>query len=204
MYNVNKDRSEGSADSDRIRHRSRSNTLNMALQSSPAEELLVAPRAPFLGSSSRSPSYASSPQRELPGFDFNAPPRPSRSRAATNDSITRPILSRVPTNIETTVRPTPSYTFRNRATSGADIFSDPEDANDTPDLSYDGETSSSLGASVALTSISRETSYSTLDNPAAMLAKMKPPPPPSRGSKPPPPPPPMKRSALSSSQVPRV
>ena len=203
MYDADRDRFEGSPDNDRARHRSRSNTLSMALQSLPADELLVAPRAPFLGSSSRTPSYASSPQKELPGFDFNGPPKPPRSRAATKDSITRPILSRAFTNNETPARQPTSYPSRNRATSGADIFSDPDDANDVPDLSYDGETSSSPVALSTLTSISRNTSYSTLDNPSAMLAKMKPPPP-SRASKPPPPPPPMKRSALSSSQIPRV
>lgn len=166
------------------------------------DDTLTAPRAPFLGS--RTSSYTSSPQKELPGFDFNGPPRPPRSRAGTNDSLGRPGISRAGTAIDSPVRQTPTYVLRSRAASGADVFSDPEDGSDVPELSYDGELSSSPVTSSGLASLSRNTSYSALDNPTGLLAKVRPPPPPSRSSKPPPPPPPMKRSALSSSQIPRV
>lgn len=175
-----------------------------------AAEPFATPRPPFLGPGSRTPSYTSSPQRELPGFDFIPT---TRSRASTNDSLNRPIINRVPIaqpDLPTRRPPVSTTHFnvpRSRATSNADVFSDPEDGNDMPDLAHDGDMSSSPVTSSGAGMSSRSASSSALDtnNPAGMLAKVRPPQPQSsRATKPPPPPPPMKRSALSSSQIPRV
>ncbi|KAG9587155.1 hypothetical protein KCV04_g22016, partial [Aureobasidium melanogenum] len=83
--------------------------------------------------------------------------------------------------------------------ANSDVFGDQDDYTLDNDRYFD-EHSASPASYSAAPSFSRSASWSQQDGGAKKLAP--PPPPPSRAKKPPPPPP-MKRSALSSSDVPR-
>lgn len=168
-----------------------------------------APPAPAFRNGSRTASgsstpYSSSPLRENPGFDL--PLKPSLSRQTTNDQqLPR---SRLPSIDPSTVRSATPFRRTRPSTPRADGSADHDEEAYFPSDSL--TRSSSPATSVSQGTMSRSTSYSTLESagaPGAGAPKAKkapPPPPPSRGTKPPPPPPPMKRSALSSSVVPTV
>lgn len=183
--------------------RSRSDTAHSyADRFNPVEEEppIPEPKARIGAIRQTSGSAASSPRRELPGFDFSG--RPANSRQSTFEGPLRvqrdasPLgglrLSRAPTEPFSNrpqlrpVQPPPPVSS----------FVDNED-------DFQGSSSPARSASPAAsyTSVgSRTASYSTSDNPLARKAPP-PPPPPSRSKKPPPPPP-MKRSTLSTSEVP--
>jgi len=199
-------------------NRSRSSTLDRfrAAQNAEDEELPPPPPRPFR---SHANSNASSPGRELPGFDWN--PRNALSRTTTAESVTapRPNLSRNITADSASLlrQPTPLRAIRPRQASASDVFSDPTDdaISSSPDKYWENERSSSPATSVTgagsySSSLSRNTSWeggsskgfgaSVSGNVAGLQnKKAPPPPPPSRSTKPGPPPPPPKRSALGTS-----
>ncbi|KAG8532184.1 uncharacterized protein KY384_003824 [Bacidia gigantensis] len=138
--------------------------------------------------------------------------RPTVPRAATfegprqlqrDDSpVTAHRVARVPSD-NITVKPQRDrlQALATREFEQNDRFSDPSDEStfyESPDRPWRGR-SASPATSVG-SNISRQPSYSALDN-VSKAKKAPPPPPPSRAKKPPPPPPPMKRSALSNTPV---
>lgn len=176
--------------------RSRSNTatslgdrFNRIVEEEPLE--------PSVRPSSRIPSGQSSPRREMPGFDLPARPH---ANSRTNSGFEGPTslrdgspgdmprLSRVPTepgHIQGARSNLRSISTQ-RQMSG-DVFGDDGESvtSETPSSYLEPHRQPSFGA-------------------AAMESgkKAAPPPPPSRSKKPPPPPP-LKRSALSTSELPR-
>lgn len=198
-------------------NRSRSSTLDRfrAAETLEEEDLPPPPPRPFR---SHANSNASSPGRELPGFDWT--PRNALSRTTTAESTTpaRPNLGRNATADSATLfrQPTPLRAIRPRQSSASDVFSDPVDdgISSSPDKYWENERSSSPATSVTgagsySSSLSRNTSWengsakgfgaSVSGNVAGLQSKKAPPPPPpSRNTKPAPPPPP-KRSALGTS-----
>lgn len=178
--------------------RSRASSINDRFNTIDEDEPLPAPRRPTI--SSRVPSGANSPMKELPGFDL--PTRPSiRSASSTgfegpmssSYNATRsespanmPRLTRVPTEPSTLLGARSNL----RITKSRDNSQPPSEgvfADDASEYSrYDEQ-------------LQRTASYG---QDGGMAKKAPPPPPPSRASKPKPPPPPMKRSALSTSEVP--
>ena len=150
--------------------------------------------------SSRTVSGQNSPRREMPGSDL--PIRPTMSgnnssfegptslgREASIPAASRPSLIHVPTD------PSQLYGARNglrqtsRGERGADVFGDEYSDSSEPTSAVDSARSVSW-------------SMSAQDGPNGLARKAPPPPPPSRAKKPPPPPP-VKRSALSTSEIPR-
>jgi len=180
---------------------------------------------PSFSSRSRAGSNQSSPRRELPGFDL--PTRPSirtntfeggasyqSSRDASPAAMTR--LSRIPTDgsmgaLIAGLRPT------KRTDSAGDVFGDPDfdraedERSVSPAGSYDSRGGHGQFSRSASWSVQQNSGYSNggsygggQQNDDGLRKKVAPPPPPpNRAKKPPPPPPPMKRSALSSSELPR-
>ena len=178
--------------------RSRTNSVSDRFSRIAEDEGLDPPR-PII--SSRSASGQNSPRRELPGFDLPSCPAAQRSAsgfegptslARDHSPAAPPRLSRVPTE------PTQLIGARQRLreTNGANgSYSNGVFADDASNYS-ESPTGSEL---------SRTTSWSVggNDGSSTTTKRAPPPPPPSRATKPKPPPPPMKRSALSTSEVPR-
>lgn len=188
--------------------RSRASSVNDRFGRIDEDEPLEPPPRPTI--SSRVPSGANSPRKELAGFDL--PVRINNTRSTSTPGLNSfegptqlradspagmPRLSRVPTE--------PSYLVGARsnlritksreaqAYGGGDVFGDDQsDYSDSP--------------STAFNEHHRTTSWSTMaqdgGSQAATAGKKAPPPPPPSRAKKPPPPPPMKRSALSTSEVP--
>lgn len=176
--------------------RSRQNTLSRVPTHGTIDEdeTLQAPVAPFR-ISSRPGSGANSPRNELPGYDFgggSVARATPLSRATTNESIV-------------------AHRGNLRPVKRQEVFSDGQDetgSNSSGDGYMDRAdspaTTYSQGGASGL--ISRNGSWSTLDERAKLAKKAAPPPPPpSRSTKPkPPPPPPMKRNAVSSGAAPTL
>lgn len=198
--------------------RSRSNTGNSASFRQIDEDEPVHDFRPPIRA--RAPSGTNSPRRELPGFDLPIRPSarfegPSSLNSRDPSPMSMPRLSRVPTDSSISLRQGLRPTKRNDS-ANSDVFGDQDDYTLDNDR-YADERSASPGSYSAAPSFSRSASWSQQDGGAKKLAP--PPPPPSRyvcsdvclnclltfdaRAKKPPPPPPMKRSALSSSDVPR-
>ena len=188
--------------------RSRASSINDRFSRIAEDEGLEPPRRPTI--SSRSASGHNSPARELPGFDL--PVRPPVQRSASGfegptslrdqSPVAAPRLSRVPTEPTHLIGARNGLRVTKRETNGIGMngnYSNGVFADDASDY-----TQSPTG-----TELSRTTSWSMNgndgSNAAAMSKRGPPPPPPSRSTKPKaaPPPLPMKRSALSTSEVPR-
>ncbi|KAG9641639.1 BAR-domain-containing protein, partial [Aureobasidium melanogenum] len=181
--------------------RSRSNTGNSASFRQIDEDEPVHDFRPPIRA--RAPSGTNSPRRELPGFDLPTRPSarfegPSSLNSRDPSPMSMPRLSRVPTDSSISLRQGLRPTKRNDS-ANSDVFGDQDDYTFDNDR-YADERSASPASYSAAPSFSRSASWSQQDGGAKKLAP--PPPPPSRAKKPPPPPP-MKRSALSSSDVPR-
>lgn len=185
--------------------RSRSNTGNSASFRQIDEDEPVHDFRPPIRA--RAPSGTNSPRRELPGFDLpvrssNRFEGPSSLNSRDASPVAMPRLSRVPTDSSVSLRQGIRSNKRNDS-ANSDVFGDQDDYaldNGHNDRYYADEQRSVSPASYsAAPSFSRSASWSQQDGGAKKLA---PPPPPSRAKKPPPPPP-MKRSALSSSDIPR-
>lgn len=169
------------------------------------DEGLEPPPRPTI--SSRVASGASSPSRELPGFDL--PARQPNLRSTSTSGFEGPMslggagreqspagmprLTRVPTEpsallgARSNLRITKSRDGQHQATGGGDVFGDDQsDYSQSP--SHYGD--------------QRNASWSTTGQDGGSTTKKAPPPPPPSRSKKPPPPPPLKRSALSTSEVP--
>ena len=160
-------------------------------------------------SSSRTASGQNSPRREFPGFDLPSRPAVQQRSASTFEGPTSlardhspaglPRLSRVPTEPTQLIGARNGLRATKRDTNGASGVNGSVFADDASDYT-DSPTGSEL---------SRTTSWSVGGNDGSNVTgvckRAPPPPPPSRATKPKPapPPPPMKRSALSTSEVPR-
>jgi hypothetical protein len=197
--------------------RSRSNTGNSASFRQIDEDEPVHDFRPPIRS--RAPSGTNSPRRELPGFDLPTRPSsrfegPSSLNSRDDSPVAMPRLSRVPTDSSLSLRQGLRSNKRNDS-ANSDVFGDQDEYAMDNDR-YGDERSASPASYNAAPSFSRSASWSQQDSGAKKLA---PPPPPSRyvslafiwislltrdiRAKKPPPPPPMKRSALSSSDIPR-
>ena len=162
------------------------------------DEPLEPPSRPAI--SSRLPSGPNSPRRELPGFDLPVRPVNGRSNSGfegptslghgrDGSPVGMPRLSRLPTE--------PTQLLAGR--SNLRITKNREPSN-----VFGDENDSETSESPSDYQHSRATSWSVQGMDAASTGRKAPPPPPppSRAKKPPPPPP-MKRSALSTSEIPR-
>lgn len=178
----------------RQRTRSRANSVADRMSRIMAEEALEAPLRPTI--SSRSVSGQASPRREPPAFDL--PVRPSTSRSGTGfegptslgrspprSSYIRPSIGRAPTEPLMSTRNGSRATWRDDR-GGEDVFGD-DHSSDSSD---------------AISGSDPRATYWSGQESSSLSRKAPPPPPPSRSKKPPPPLP-MKRSALSTSEVPR-
>ncbi|KAF2160683.1 hypothetical protein M409DRAFT_70226 [Zasmidium cellare ATCC 36951] len=183
--------------------RSRASSMNDRFGRIDEDEPLEPPPRPTI--SSRVPSGANSPRKELPGFDL--PVRINNTRSTSTPGFEGPTqlradspagmprLARVPTEpshllgARSNLRITKSREAQ--AHGGSDVFGDDQsEYSDSPSTAFDEH--------------HRAPSWSTMGQDGGSQAAVKkapPPPPPSRAKKPPPPPP-MKRSALSTSEVP--
>ena len=172
--------------------RSRQNTLSRVPTTNTINEdsdLEAPPPIPLFksrtSSGANSPFQPGTPVREKPvlgraqGSSLEPTSRPTVARIATDSSITRGLTGLTPSRARSAVE-------------DEGFFGPGEDGL---------ETSSPATSHGPASAISRNTSWSSLSQQAAVEArgvkKAPPPPPPSRASKPKPPPPPMKRSTLS-------
>lgn len=178
--------------------RSRANSFTQRYGSIAEDDVLDPPTRSTIPS--RLPSGQNSPRRELAAFDFSAAPRPpanpralaafepTSSRSASPVHALPPRLTRAPTDPTTHLLAGRSglRAAANGAEPGEDVFGD--------DARRDLTAFERLERS-------RTGSFSSAD--AVATKKPPPPPPPPSRSKKPPPPPPLKRSALSTSEIPR-
>lgn len=187
--------------------RSRASSVNDRFNTIDEDEPLPPPRRPTI-SSSRVPSGANSPMKELPGFDL--PTRPGGIRSASSTGFEGPMSSSYnarsesPANMPRLTRvPTEPSTLLG-ARSNLRITKSRDSSQPPPSSSHEGvfgdDQSSDNGYS-RYDELQRTASYG--QDGSGTARKAPPPPPPSRASKPKPPPPPMKRSALSTSEVPQ-
>ena len=194
--------------------RSRASSINTTTMSDrfsriAEDEGLEPPLRPTI-SATRTASGQNSPRRELPGFDLPSRPAVQQRSASTFEGPTSlardhspapmPRLSRMPTEPTQLIGARNGLRVTNRegvTTNGVNgsVFAD--DASDYVDSPTGSDLSRTTSWSVGGTDGSNVT--------AAGAKRAPPPPPPSRSTKPKPapPPPPMKRSALSTSEVPR-
>lgn len=191
----------GSGPLERRSTRSRASSVNDRFNTIDEDDPLPAPRRPTI--SSRLPSGANSPMKELPGFDI--PTRPG-IRSASSTGFEGPMSSSYNARAESpahvpriTRAPTEPSTLLG-ARSNLRITKS-RDGSQPPTSSHEGlfaDDQGENGGASRYDELQRTTSY----GPDGMAKKAPPPPPPSRASKPKPPPPPMKRSALSTSELP--
>ncbi|KAK5723050.1 hypothetical protein LTR17_014011 [Elasticomyces elasticus] len=171
--------------------RSRASSLTQRFAGIAEDEPLEPPIRPTI--SSRLPSGQSSPRRELPGFDLPVRPMVTGRSNSTFEGPTSlgrgesplgmPRLSRIPTEPTQILAGRSQLRVTKRDGQG-DVFGDEQsDISESPVYEHN-----------------RAATWAQQDVQAR--GKMPPPPPPSRSKKPPPPPP-MKRSALSTSEIPR-
>lgn len=173
---------------------------------------------------SRNNSTQNSPRHELPGFNLPIQSRPTiGSRSATgtfeggasyqNSRDVSPApgatrLSRVPTDNSVSGAYSRSQLRPTKRTDNqqADVFGDPEldDGMDERSISPAGSYASGAGAYSRSASFGAKAGYNGSGAYGDEGRKKAPPPPPPNRAKKPPPPPPMKRSALSTSDVPRM
>jgi len=180
--------------------RSRASSLTQRFMGIAEDEPLEPPQRPVI--SSRVSSGPGSPRRELPGFDFQIRSANNRLASGFEGPTARgrevspagmPRLTRAPTdpthilNARSTLR----VTKRDNQTGGGDVFSD-----DQSDVSTEAASSTFDQPRVG------SWTQSIITHDGSGRKGPPPPPPPSRAKKPPPPPP-MKRSALSTSEIPK-
>lgn len=160
-------------------------------------------------------SAGSSVRREQPEFDssasrpqlsrittFEGPSRLNRDSSRDPSPMTRPPISRLPTDSATLVSNKAQLRSVKTNPRTADVFSDPSDEvavmeNNSLDR-FDERSPSSATSYGSIPS--RTASWSTSEMDGSMGKKAPPPPPPSRSKKAPPPPP-LKRSALSTTEI---
>ncbi|KXL43270.1 hypothetical protein M433DRAFT_156183 [Acidomyces richmondensis BFW] len=179
--------------------RSRASSLTQRFLGIAEDEPLEPPQRPVINS--RVSSGQNSPRRELPGFDlpvrsanrvvpgFEGPAARGRELSPAG----MPRLTRVPTDPShiLNARSTLRVTKRENQTGGGDVFSDDQ-----------SDVSTEAASSVFDQSRGGSWTQSTVTHDGSGRKGPPPPPPPSRTKKPPPPPP-MKRSALSTSEIPK-
>lgn len=185
--------------------RSRASSTNDRFGRIDEDEPLEPPPRPTI--SSRVPSGANSPRKELPGFDLpvrhntrstSTPGFEGPTQLRADSPAGMPRLARVPTEpsallgARSNLRITKSREAQSHAGAG-DVFGDDQSEYSESPSAFDEH--------------HRTPSWSTMaqdgGSQAPPAGKKAPPPPPPSRSKKPPPPPPMKRHALSTSEVPQ-